>query len=107
MVTNEDIKKEAYSLWEKAGKPEGRDLEFWDAAKKSFYSLSIKNFKDAITIIEGDKNKSPRLGWTSTQTLGFSMINYAAMSKMEIFWSKNTIAIDKLAKSIDKIRKSL
>ncbi|MBW7970029.1 DUF2934 domain-containing protein [Bradyrhizobium sp. BR 10289] len=27
------IRTYAYQLWEKAGRPQGRDQEFWDAAK--------------------------------------------------------------------------
>lgn len=28
-----EIRAYAYQLWEKAGRPEGRDKEFWEAAK--------------------------------------------------------------------------
>jgi hypothetical protein len=27
------IREKAYELWERAGRPEGRDVEFWHAAK--------------------------------------------------------------------------
>lgn len=27
------IRERAYALWEKEGRPEGRDLEFWDRAR--------------------------------------------------------------------------
>ena len=33
MATEEQIRNYAHQLWEKAGKPEGRDIEFWHAAE--------------------------------------------------------------------------
>lgn len=33
-VDNEQIEQKAYLLWEKAGKPHGKDLEFWLLAEK-------------------------------------------------------------------------
>jgi hypothetical protein len=107
MIDDKDIEKKAYELWEKEGRPEGRDSEFWDKAKKSFYSLSRENFKDAITIIEGDKNKNPRLGWTITQTVGFAVTNASAVSRIEILYSESSKKIFDLEKSIDKLKENL
>lgn len=33
MATEAEIRNYAHQLWEKAGRPEGRDIEFWNAAK--------------------------------------------------------------------------
>ena len=33
MASEEQIKNYAHQLWEKAGKPQGRDTEFWHAAE--------------------------------------------------------------------------
>ncbi len=33
MALEEQIRNYAYQLWDKAGRPEGRDEEFWNAAK--------------------------------------------------------------------------
>ena len=33
MATEDQIRHYAHQLWEKAGKPEGRDNEFWHAAE--------------------------------------------------------------------------
>ena len=33
MATEEQIRNYARQLWEKAGRPEGRDAEFWHAAE--------------------------------------------------------------------------
>jgi hypothetical protein len=33
MATEEQIRNYAHQLWEKAGRPEGRDTEFWHAAE--------------------------------------------------------------------------
>ena len=30
------IRRRAYALWEKAGRPDGAHLEFWDRAAKAF-----------------------------------------------------------------------
>lgn len=33
MASEDQIRSYAHQLWEKAGKPEGRDAEFWHAAE--------------------------------------------------------------------------
>jgi hypothetical protein len=33
MATEKQIRNYAHQLWEKAGQPQGRDMEFWHAAK--------------------------------------------------------------------------
>ena len=33
MATEQQIRDHADTLWERAGKPEGKDLEFWRAAE--------------------------------------------------------------------------
>ncbi|QPF82706.1 DUF2934 domain-containing protein [Bradyrhizobium genosp. L] len=33
MATEEQIRDYAYRLWDQAGRPEGRDAEFWHAAE--------------------------------------------------------------------------
>jgi Protein of unknown function (DUF2934) len=33
-LTEEQIRKRAHQLWEEAGKPEGREDEFWQLAKQ-------------------------------------------------------------------------
>ena len=45
-MNNEHIRVAAYFLWEKAGCPSGRDLEFWNLAYNQLYGsncLSSKN----------------------------------------------------------------
>ena len=32
-MTEQQIRDHAHALWEKAGRPDGRDLEFWHAAE--------------------------------------------------------------------------
>jgi DUF2934 family protein len=34
-MDEEQIQKRAYELWEKAGRPEGREEEFWERARES------------------------------------------------------------------------
>ncbi|MBR0916480.1 DUF2934 domain-containing protein [Bradyrhizobium japonicum] len=45
MSTEQQIREYAHLLWEKAGKPEGKDKEFWEAAE---IELSTQN-KEAQT----------------------------------------------------------
>jgi hypothetical protein len=33
IIQNNEVTKRAYRLWEQAGKPQGRDLEFWVQAE--------------------------------------------------------------------------
>lgn len=33
-ITEQDIRDRAHQLWEQAGKPEGREDEFWHAAEQ-------------------------------------------------------------------------
>jgi hypothetical protein len=33
MATDEQIRNYAHQLWERAGRPDGRDMEFWHAAE--------------------------------------------------------------------------
>ncbi len=33
MASEEQIRNYAHRLWEKAGRPDGRDMEFWHAAE--------------------------------------------------------------------------
>jgi hypothetical protein len=40
MATEEQIRNYAHLLWEKAGRPEGKDIEFWPAAEVELNSES-------------------------------------------------------------------
>lgn len=33
-MTEQEIRMVAYALWEEAGRPDGRDKEFWSAAER-------------------------------------------------------------------------
>jgi hypothetical protein len=48
LVTNDMIRTAAYFLWEEAGRPIGRDLEFWTKAEEKlaydFHSLFFDIF---------------------------------------------------------------
>ncbi|GAA0003600.1 DUF2934 domain-containing protein [Bradyrhizobium diazoefficiens] len=47
--TEEQIRKRAFELWEQAGKPEGRENEFWQQAQREL--------RDAEEQERGDPNK--------------------------------------------------
>lgn len=38
--TNKELHEIAYFLWERAGKPEGRDLEFWCDAEREMFGYT-------------------------------------------------------------------
>lgn len=42
ILNSSAIEEYAYYLWEKEGKPEGRNLEFWLKAEKEFLSKTTK-----------------------------------------------------------------
>jgi hypothetical protein len=48
--TDEQIKIRAHELWEQAGKPEGRDVEFWHLAERD---LQEKPEHSESTIVPG------------------------------------------------------
>jgi len=41
----EQVRKRAYELWEQAGRPEGRNDEFWNQAEMET-EISSKNYSD-------------------------------------------------------------
>jgi hypothetical protein len=47
MATEQQIRDRAQTLWEKAGRPDGRDLEFWYAAE---VELNTAERSDAPTM---------------------------------------------------------
>jgi DUF2934 family protein len=38
--SEEQIKRRAYELWDEAGRPEGRELEFWHRAERDLQGAS-------------------------------------------------------------------
>ena len=44
-INEENIRVAAYYIWEQAGRPEGKDAEFWFQACEQFLSASKKNEK--------------------------------------------------------------
>lgn len=41
--TEQDIRERAHQLWERAGKPEGREQEFWRAAEQELRNEDKSN----------------------------------------------------------------
>ncbi len=41
--TEQDIRERAHRLWEQAGRPEGRDDEFWNAAEQELRNEDKSN----------------------------------------------------------------
>ena len=48
MVTEEEIKKLAYSLWEQEGRADGRDLEFYFRAKQILEGRAATSLTDSV-----------------------------------------------------------
>ncbi|WP_206513297.1 DUF2934 domain-containing protein [Pelagibacterium montanilacus] len=48
-MSDEDIRRRAYELWEKEGKPEGRDLEHWLRASEDSGSADDGPQEDGST----------------------------------------------------------
>ena len=46
------IRERAHSLWEAAGRPEGRDWEFWRWAEKLIAEETAHNIKDEPNMVE-------------------------------------------------------
>lgn len=45
--TEDEIRIQAYYLWEADGRPGGRDWEYWIKAKEQLTTLNSKTFADA------------------------------------------------------------
>jgi|HubBroStandDraft_2_1064218.scaffolds.fasta_scaffold305978_2 Protein of unknown function (DUF2934) len=60
----EDIRARAYRLWEKAGKPEGRDEEFWHRAERELMekteNVELQSPTESVTL-ESPENISAAL----------------------------------------------
>ena len=60
-MSHNDIELKAYYLWENAGKPEGRSLDFWLMAEEDFkYPLIIWHFNEdsVVTLVGNTKHWS-------------------------------------------------
>lgn len=42
-LTNDDIARRAFEIWERNGRPEGRDQEHWDQAEKELRQQTAKS----------------------------------------------------------------
>jgi Protein of unknown function (DUF2934) len=59
LMTEQQIQDHAHALWEKAGRPDGRDLEFWHAAV-----AELNAEKESSAPIEADQPNTTTLpGW--------------------------------------------
>lgn len=50
-VTDEDIKRRAHELWEVAGRPDGRDEEFWHKAEEQ-----VRGESETLEKLRADPN---------------------------------------------------
>ena len=82
----EEIEREAYMLWEKAGKPEGRDLEFWEKAKT----------------IHGKKNF--KLPWFVRELPPIVFANLSGIERIYLR-TETEAKIDNIQQSLDEMRK--
>jgi Protein of unknown function (DUF2934) len=43
MTSEDDIRKKAHELWEAAGRPDGRDQEFWQEAERQLKERLVEH----------------------------------------------------------------
>ena len=63
-MSNNDICKEAYYLWEAQGRPAGRDQEFWFQAEMLLKSRLVPQLKAATPNTSKTAPKAPSNGTT-------------------------------------------
>ncbi len=44
----QDLKATAYRLWEEAGRPDDRDLEFWCAAERDMFGYTVDEMSQTV-----------------------------------------------------------
>jgi hypothetical protein len=59
-----DIQHAAYFLWEKAGRPQGRDQEFWFAARERLrHSVAVKAVVHKLPRVAASTARNAQPGW--------------------------------------------
>jgi hypothetical protein len=61
MIDESSVSRLAYQLWENAGRPTGRDLEFWLAAESKLHSSKSDVAADAIATLPTSQKASKGL----------------------------------------------
>ncbi|WP_084801069.1 DUF2934 domain-containing protein [Bradyrhizobium sp. Tv2a-2] len=51
--SDDQIKVRAHQLWERAGKPEGRDDEFWRQAEREFEEMDEVDKQEPPAVLPG------------------------------------------------------
>ena len=69
MVTEEQIKEMAYSIWEKEGCPEGKDLEHYFRAKQILETGKASQSSGISVIKSSPKEAKIKKGWGRTTPL--------------------------------------
>jgi hypothetical protein len=59
-ITHEEIRARAQQLWERAGRPEGRDEEHWLAAEKELQGERDRHHHPADTVAPAAHAPRPR-----------------------------------------------
>jgi Protein of unknown function (DUF2934) len=50
MINEEEILKRAYEIWEKSGKPNGRDDDFWHLAERELQEEAVRPPPEEVVI---------------------------------------------------------
>jgi hypothetical protein len=61
MPGNDEIKIRAHQLWERAGRPSGRDHEFWSRAEQQL-NEDLARFRRAFSALQGHDKEPERQG---------------------------------------------
>jgi DUF2934 family protein len=56
------ITERARQLWEQAGRPEGRDMEYWLMAEEELAPLSVAGEEDPMEALDHEPPRKPRKG---------------------------------------------
>ena len=68
-MTDEELKQRiterARQLWEEAGRPAGRDMEYWLAAEEELAPLSVAGEEDPMEALDHEPPRAPGGGEAS------------------------------------------
>lgn len=88
-MSKQEIKEQAYLLWEEEGKPEGRDEEFYEQAEQLCKERERSNYK---------------INWTVKQLIGDVFVNTEGIERVNfLFEPKPITEIRKILKKMEKI----
>jgi hypothetical protein len=65
--TDKEIKNRAYEIWERNGKPEGKEDEFWQQAEQELRNEDKSSPSALLTTCKTDRKCLPDVSFSSSQ----------------------------------------